>query len=159
MSVTHYLGSSCARLVLYLPHRPEGLEGFQHAPSAQAIIAANSNHWRKIITLLAKVACPSASDWRRFRDEQLFAETALCFSPELRPEECWHWIAGQANLQRFTGFECLPPALGDDPVIAVDASRKLLLSPYPDYRQLSNARVVRIREQLALSGFFGMEIP
>ena len=148
------LGAADARIVLYLPHRPEGLASYQHAPSAQAITAANSNHWRKILALLAKVASPCQEDWRGFRDGPLFVEAALCFQPRLKRAECWHWIAGQANLQRFCALEQQAVALEDDPEVAVDVQRKLLLSPYPDYRQLSNARVARMRDALGKSGFY-----
>ena len=149
-----YLGAESARLVLYLPHRPEGLERFCHAPLAQAIVAANSNHWRKIINLLAKVASPVAQDWRVFRDGALFERTALCFVPELQAGEGWHWIAGQANLQRFSSFELdACPAL-EDPDVALDEGRRVLITPYPDYRQISNARVVRIRALLERAGFY-----
>lgn len=157
MSAPDFLGSPAARLVLYLPHRPEGLENFCHAPSAQAIVAANSNHWRKIINLLAKVASPVEDVWRVFRDHDLFAHTALCFSPFLQPGACWHWIAGQANLARFGALAGQPEALAGDGDIAVDGKRRLLLSPYPDYRQLSNARVSRMRSVLAQSGFYARE--
>lgn len=154
MTTIDLLGSPTARLVLYLPHSPQGAERFACAPTAQAVMAANSNHWRKIITLLAKVSSPVANDWRGFRDETLFADTALCFSPHLRSGPCWHWIAGQANLARFAGLEHQARALPEDGAIAVDAKQKLLLSPYPDYRQLSNARVERIRDALTQAGFY-----
>ena len=149
-----YLGPVPARLVLYLPHRPEGLASFAHAPSAQAVIAANSNHWRKIVTLLAKVACPVAEDWRSFRDDHLFAQTALCFSPTLKTGGGWHWVAGQANLQRFASLDQDARGLPEDGDIAVDWARRVLLSPYPDYRQLSNQRVSLIRDVLAQAGFY-----
>ncbi|MCK0153077.1 hypothetical protein MWU49_05135 [Alcanivorax sp. S6407] len=154
MSAPDYLGSPSARLVLYLPHLPEGLESFCHAPSAQAIVEANSNHWRKIINLLAKVASPVEQDWRGFRDGPLFERTALCFVPELQAGEEWHWIAGQANLLRFSSLELdACPAL-EDPEVALDEGRRVLITPYPDYRQISNARVARIRALLERAGFY-----
>ncbi|MZR63930.1 hypothetical protein [Alcanivorax sp. DP30] len=154
MTSIDFLGNPDARLVLYLPHRPAGLDSFAHAPSAEVIVAANSNHWRKIINLLAKVVSPVADDWRAFRDSRLFNEAALCFAPEVGGQEGWHWIAGQANRERFAGFECQARTLPDDTGIAVDWPRKLLLSPYPDYRQLSNQRVERIRALLGQAGFY-----
>lgn len=154
MTSIDFLGNPSARLVLYLPHRPEGLDSFAHAPSAGEIVAANSNHWRKIINLLAKVASPQEDDWRRFRDSDLFEHAALCFEPALKEGGCWHWIAGQANLQRFVSPDHHAAVLPEDAEIAVDGARRLLLSPYPDYRQLSNQRVARIREALAQAGFY-----
>jgi hypothetical protein len=38
--------------------------------------------------------------------------------------------------------------------IAVDPQRRLLLTPYPDYRQLSNARVEQVRRVLREHHFY-----
>lgn len=149
-----YLGAAHPRLVLYLPHRPNGLAQFADAPSAPALVAANSNHWRKIATLLAKVASPEADDWRRFRDEELFRSTAFCFAPELIDTAGWHWIGGRDNLARFENLSHHAEPLTDGPQVSVDADRHLLLTPYPDYRQLSNAVVQRIRSALDRCGFY-----
>lgn len=149
-----YLGASHPRLVLYLPHRPNGLAQLVGTPSAQALVAANSNHWRKIVTLLAKIASPVADDWRRFRDEDLFRQTALCFAPELTGTASWHWIGGRENLQRFDGLHHCAQPLADSPDVSIDPGEHLLLTPYPDYRQLSNALVSRIRSALGSHGFY-----
>ncbi|WP_346839741.1 hypothetical protein [Microbulbifer sp. SAOS-129_SWC] len=118
------------------------------------LVALNSNHWRKIVTLLAKIASPAADDWRQFRDAHLFQATALCFSPQLNPNARWHWIGGKDNLQRFTELQHRARPLADAPDILLDADRHLLLTPYPDYRQLSNALVARIRTALGDLGFY-----
>lgn len=157
MPETDYLGSHRPRLVLYLPHRPNGLAQLVDAPDARALVAANSNHWRKIVTLLAKIACPDADGWRRFRDEALFQHTALCFAPALVNTGSWHWIGGRDNLQRFPALQHAARPLDDSPGVSIDPDRRLLLTPYPDYRQLSNALVSRIRLALAGRGFYGLE--
>ncbi|MCW8128561.1 DUF6942 family protein [Microbulbifer halophilus] len=149
-----YLGSRRPRLVLYLPHRPKGLAQLVHAPDARALVAANSNHWRKIVTLLAKIACPDADGWRRFRDGDLFRYTGLCFAPALVNTGSWHWIGGKDNLQRFTALLHNARPLANSPDVSIDPDRRLLLTPYPDYRQLSNALVSRIRSSLASHGFY-----
>ncbi|SFM33662.1 DUF6942 family protein [Marinobacter zhejiangensis] len=159
MAQPDHLGSSQPRLVLYLPHRPDHAEQLALCPSAQALIAANSNHWRKIITLLAKVACPVADDWRGFRDNELFLRTALNFSDQLRPGDHWHWIGGKDNLQRFTTLEHRAQPLATAPAVAIDPDQRLLLTPYPDYRQLSNHTVAVIREALAGIGFYEGNTP
>ena len=154
MSPPDLLGAARPRIALYLPHRPNGLEKLVEAPSASALVAANTNHWRKIVTLLAKIASPEADDWRRFRDEELFIQTALCFTPGLIETAHWHWIGGKDNLQRFgdLGHHAIP--LADCPEIFIDADKCLLLTPYPDYRQLSNALVARIRATLKEQDFY-----
>lgn len=149
-----YLGARHPRLVLYLPHRPKGLARLVDDPTAQALTEANSNHWRKIMTLLAKVACPVADEWRQFRDNALFRQTALCFAPALTDTSGWHWIGGQDNFRRFAALEHQARPLVDSPEIRLDPERRLLLTPYPDYRQLSNARVNQVRSALADCGFY-----
>ncbi|MFC6635459.1 DUF6942 family protein [Microbulbifer taiwanensis] len=155
MPSADYLGAPNPQLVLYLPHRPHGLAQLIDLPCARALVDANSNHWRKIVTLLAKIASPVADDWRHYRDEQLFRQTALCFAPRLVETGCWHWIGGRDNLQRFDTLHHNAQLLTDAPDISVDADRRLLLTPYPDYRQLSNALVRRIRCALGDQGFYG----
>ncbi|WP_323844479.1 DUF6942 family protein [Microbulbifer magnicolonia] len=149
-----YLGAAHPRLALYLPHRPNGLLQLVDAPSAQALTAANSNHWRKILTLLAKIASPDVDDWRRFRDEDLFRQTALCFAPRLADTARWHWIGGKDNLQRFSDLHHRARALAESPDVFIDPDNRLLLTPYPDYRQLSNAQVNHIRLALKEEGFY-----
>lgn len=148
-----YLGTSCPALVLYLPHRPAGLGQLVKEPDSRLLIEKNSNHWRKIVTLLAKVASPD-EEWRAFRDEKLFQRTALCFAPSLKGVNGWHWIGGKDNLQRFDipGLDAKP--LKEAPAVCIDSERRILLTPYPDYRQLNNATVSAIRAALEERGFY-----
>ena len=153
MSNLNYLGTSSPSLVLYLPHRPEALDRLVMAPDVRLLLENNSNHWRKIVTLLAKVASPQ-KEWRNFRDDALFQHTALCFSPRLKETSAWHWIGGKDNLRRFDikGLNAKP--LSAAPAVAIDTEKQLLLTPYPDYRQLSNATVSEIRTALDRLGFY-----
>ena len=148
------LGAAQPMITLYLPHRPNRFAGQDADPDAVALMAANSNHWRKIVTLLAKVACPIAADWRCFRDESLLRATALNFAPELSGGSGWHWIGGKENLQRFDRLHHRASPLSGEPEIAMDVQRRLLLTPYPDYRQLSNAMVMQVRAALEDQGFY-----
>lgn len=159
MPQTNQLGSNTPHLALYLPHRPNGLENLVDRPNTQALVTANSNHWRKIVTLLAKVAAPVAGDWRPFRDDQLFRNTALCFNPELNDQARWHWIGGKDNLARFSTLTHNAEPLAECPEVAIDRTLRLLLTPYPDYRQLSNQTVARIRAALAGLGFYDEPAP
>ncbi|GAA5525231.1 hypothetical protein Maes01_01796 [Microbulbifer aestuariivivens] len=149
-----FLGAAEPRLTLYLPHRPNGLARLVTAPDSQQLMAANSNHWRKIVTLLAKITSPGADDWRRFRDERLFTQTALCFAPALSDSPGWHWIGGGENLARFTALDHRARPLSACPSVAIDPAKRLLLTPYPDYRQLSNSVVSHIRAALEPYGFY-----
>ncbi|WP_406827596.1 DUF6942 family protein [Microbulbifer sp. ARAS458-1] len=148
-----YLGPTNPVIALYLPHRPEGLDELVAAPDAGRLMENNSNHWRKIVTLLAKIASPQ-EEWRSFRDDELFERTALCFTPHLKRLPGWHWIGGKENLQRFSieGLNAQP--LRGAPEVALDVEKRILLTPYPDYRQLSNATVAEIRKALDHTGFY-----
>ncbi len=148
------LGCPEPRLALYLPHRPNGLSQLAAAPDSQRLIDANSNHWRKIVNLLAKVASPDAEGWRQFRDEALFRHTALCFTSILSDSACWHWIGGKDNLQRFGSLGQSAEPLPGCPSVRIDAEKRLLLTPYPDYRQLSNEVVSHIRTELGRYRFY-----
>ncbi|MFP8965601.1 DUF6942 family protein [Pokkaliibacter sp. CJK22405] len=151
------LGSTSPRISLYLPHIPASIEEYHTHPTAEQLIATNSNHWRKIITIAAKLACPN-EEWRQFRDLQLFRDIALIFTPELETHSGWHWLGGKDNQQRF-GLDTtgLKPVAGAKDVW-IDIRRKLLLTPYPDYRQLSNATIATIRATLHREGFYSSEM-
>ncbi|BES70112.1 hypothetical protein RE428_11300 [Marinobacter nanhaiticus D15-8W] len=148
------LGPDFPRVTLYLPHRPRGLIQLIENPNAHALLSLNSNHWRKIVTLLAKIASPVADGWRQFRDQDLFRDTALGFSPELDEGSHWHWIGGKENLQRFGHLHHDAQPLVDQSEVLIDPDKRLLLTPYPDYRQLSNTMVDRIRVALESKGFY-----
>lgn len=148
------LGASQPKLVLYLPHRPNGFDPSVDTPDVQTLLAANSNHWRKILTLLAKIASPVADDWRRFKNESLFQHTALCLSPVLVNNATWHWIGGKDNLQRFEALHRSAMPLAPAPGVLLDPHRRILLTPYPDYRQLNNHLLSEIRIALRTHGFY-----
>lgn len=146
------LGSTLPRLVLYLPHLPQGIEQYRQMPTAERLIAHNSNHWRKIVTIAAKIAAPDA-DWRGFRDKHFFDRIALCFTPVLLPNDAWHWIGGKANQARFDDLpSTVTPLAGSDDLF-IDTEHKLLLTPYPDYRQFSDRKIGLVRQALAQAGF------
>jgi len=147
------LGSKHPTIVLYLPHRPIGLEQIAAEPSAPKIEALNSNHWRKILTLLAKIAGPNGEEWREFKKQNLFQQTALCFTPNLVETVTWHWIGGKDNLERFKTLQHQAQPLTGSPDVLLDPKLRLLLTPYPDYRQLNNQTVDRIRSALDHHGF------
>lgn len=154
MTQPDYLGSANPRLVLYLPHRPNSLAEIANAPCANTLVAANSNHWRKIVNLLAKITSPVEDHWREFRDAALFRQTALCFRPELLMTDGWHWIGGKDNLQRFGALHCNTQPLTECAEVSIDIEKRLLLTPYPDYRQLSNKVVSQIRAALVSQRFY-----
>ena len=91
-------------------------------------------------------------------DEELFRDTALCFSPSLNGTSSWHWIGDKDNLERFDHLHHHALPLADCPDVSIDPEKRLLLTPYPDYRQLSNVLVIHIRAALERHGFYNRQL-
>ncbi len=163
-----YLGSPCASLVLYLPNPPlieadssNRDSSKRHATSIDIdeLIALNGNHWRKILTILAKLNC-GHNDWRHYRDHQLLRQhEAVCFDDQLRPGSTIHLVAGKSSWQRL-GLEPDPEPtaklfepLDDQQRLwkgAVSGVQgDIYLTPYFDYRQFPNALIELLKKQIA----------
>ncbi len=139
-----FLGNPHARVILYLPTAPQLDHGTQI--NVTALIAANGNHWRKILTILAKLCAPD-DDWRSYRDQHLLRNhEALCFADQLQHDATHnrlHLIAGKASWNRLgLHAEQLRP-LDDSARVLVHDNQ--ILTPYPDYRQFPNALIAQLR--------------
>lgn len=139
----------------------------------QSIVANNSNHWRKAFNVLAKVLWQlnwpevtgnAASTWQDYRDQHLLqahSEEALLFSPPVfscraclsvpgnsaKPsldQNRWHVVAGKT----YAAALDLPPLTWLDAYFAINKECQLIVSPYLDYRQLSNERIKILADQL-----------
>lgn len=120
------------------------------------IVKHTSNHWRKVFNVYAKLLfdwyqSQSRKDlpntWQAYRDLALFqphSQEALLFSPPQfdRDEHSFHIIAGKTYAANLN----LPPLIWLDAYFAINKEYRLIVSPYPDYRQLSNARIARLIE-------------
>ncbi len=135
-----------SHILLYLPNPPN----LSNGDNAVSIIQANGNHWRKILSIYAKLVVKEGR-WQDYRDGDLLREQAISFHDTLiapnTGEYCVHWVAGKASWERLgislTGFT------------ALDAEERawykgnILLTPYPDYRQFPNRLIEEIRVWLA----------
>lgn len=135
------LGSKTAAIVLYTANRPlyPPAMNCTGVLSVPALIAHNGNHWRKILTIFAKLTSPD-EDWKTYRDHCLLQEREeICFTDSLRESAAFHLIAGKASWEQLgmdmTEFQ------------ALDAEQRLwvkgnvMCTPYFDYRQFPNALV------------------
>lgn len=130
-----------ANKVFILPTPPKGeylidSNGHLNQPLVADIIAQDGNHWRKILTIMAKLSS-SASDWRRYRETQLLqtSECILFHLPTFFDAGKTYFICGgqmQSGLAK--GRELT--ALDEKGLIRVHSN--LILCPYPDYRQFPN---------------------
>lgn len=126
----------------------------------QQIVANTSNHWRKLFNVYAKllfdwygltktdVVCKI---WQTYREHYLFqaqSAEALLFSPPdfTAAHTPVHIIAGKT----YAASLALPPLQWLDNYFAINRDFRLIVAPYPDYRQLSNARIARLIELMDL---------
>lgn len=147
------LGDSNARLMVFAPHRPP-LEPYLSLDQLQplvpgelaAMVSATSNHWRKIFNLYAKLVHrlePQEQNWQDCRDQRLLqagSGCALLFSaPSLPADNRWQLVMGKAYAEScgLDQLDDLRTELG----FRWSPSRRLILTPYFDYRALSNARL------------------
>lgn len=133
------------------------------------IVKHTSNHWRKVFNVYSKflwalregLVSQSQPSWQCYRDQTLLqhdCRETLLFSPPVFPplpplssslvssavEPCnklVHIVAGKTYAQTLA----LPLDLHWlDSVFAISESTSLIVCPYLDYRQLSNARIERL---------------
>ena len=115
------------------------------------IVKHTSNHWRKVFNVYAKLLFDwhhlqnrknLPATWQSYRDLELFqshSQEALLFSaPQLgKDKTAIHIIAGKT----YAAHLDLPPLNWLNPYFAVNTEYRLIVAPYPDYRQLSNERI------------------
>lgn len=146
------LGSSTAQLTLYLPNPPARLPPTMSLaqPDIAQLTELNGNHWRKIFTILAKLCAPD-EDWRSYRDQQLLRSEQISFTSTLADHQGWHLVAGKSTWQRLgfaseggvdEGMECL------EEQGRLFRQGRILLVPYPDYRQFPNQLIEQLRAML-----------
>jgi len=147
------LGDAEARLLVYAPHRPPlepylSLDRLQPLASDElaALVSATGNHWRKIFNLYAKLLHrldPQEASWQDCRDQRLLQAgcgCALLFSvPPRLSTPAWHLVMGKAYAGSC-GLDQLDD-LRTGHGLHWSPSRRLILTPYFDYRALSNARL------------------
>lgn len=120
------------------------------------IVQHTSNHWRKAFNVYAKLLFDwyrlqnrknLPDTWQAYRDLELFQshshEALLFSSPQLdKNNHAIHIIAGKT----YATFLNLPPLVWLDQYFAINKEFRLIVAPYPDYRQLSNERIARLIE-------------
>ncbi|WP_020209806.1 DUF6942 family protein [Gilvimarinus chinensis] len=115
------------------------------------IVANSSNHWRKLFSVYAKFIYQLGPEpgwperWQDYRDHYLLqadSKTALLFSspPPQADNARIHIVAGKTYAAELN----VPGLEWQDAYFAVNKSQRLIVSPYLDYRQLSNERIGRL---------------
>ena len=157
------LGSKNSNIKFYIANRPpiddyptlHELRGLATGELAH-IVKHTSNHWRKAFNVYAKLLFDwyqlhqrqdLPHTWQEYRETELFqphSHEALFFSaPQLDSRNaCLHIIAGKT----YAAHLKLPPLTWLDAHFALNKEHRLIVAPYPDYRQLSNERIAQLIE-------------
>lgn len=157
------LGSTNSSINFYIANRPpiddypamNELRGLAAGELAH-IVKHTSNHWRKAFNVYAKLLFDWYSlnqrkdmpaSWQTYRDTELFqrhSQEALLFTPPQleRNNSTIHIIAGKT----YAASLSLPPLVWLDAYFVINKEQRLIVAPYPDYRQLSNERIARLIE-------------
>ncbi|WP_250656318.1 DUF6942 family protein [Alkalimarinus coralli] len=149
------LGDHHYRLAVCIGNRPD-LPEYQQLTGLKAlkpgdisyIVDRTGNHWRKIFNIFAKLMFQlddgPVATWQAYRDQQLLQKGCghtLIFPPiDHLPcsvnTACI--VSGKSYAEQFGLLERAAP-LGEG--FYIDISRKTIVTPYFDYRQLSNRKL------------------
>ena len=156
------IGDLDCDFVVYIGNRPpmdEYIErkGLISAEKGELAIIGREvgNHWRKIINIYAKLGymldTKGFSAWQAYRENYLLAKgsrQALLFDDQVEPAKSGgiRLICGKAHAatllaDKVTGSAAENSMRWVDADFAVDPLRRLIVTPYFDYRQLSNAKL------------------
>ncbi|WP_233768548.1 MULTISPECIES: DUF6942 family protein [Shewanella] len=184
---SHIWGPMNPDIIFYLPTPPALPEHWQatHVDAVTQLVALNGNHWRKIVTIMAKICClehdinaNKGACWKLIRDN-LFSESAerhqpktdkninsdiktsrlrcqlrivkadVHYSDDLKlPSVCWHIICGKEAQLRMGITDPRQYSSLDDQQ-KIQRQPPVLMTPYLDYRQYSNALIELTRQHIA----------
>jgi len=168
------IGLGCTKFTfaVYLANTPNMLE-YQNITGVNSLVSgevnaigqACGNGWRKVFNVYAKLLyalnpadfdfAQRALNWQQYRDGYLLqtgSETALLFSPpELDANtQTIHIICGRTYAkQLLASGELQANLIWLDDEFAIDISKRLVVCPYFDYRQLSNIKIERLSVMLS----------
>ncbi|WP_049723558.1 DUF6942 family protein [Gilvimarinus polysaccharolyticus] len=115
----------------------------------QHIVANTSNHWRKLFSVYAKFLYALGGQpgwperWQDYRDHRLLqagSGVALLFNKPDVARNAVHIVAGKTYAAELNlkGLAWL------DMHFAINTQQRLIVSPYLDYRQLSNEKIAQL---------------
>lgn len=146
------IGHAHATTCFYLPTPPIIPHTWQHTDdkAIEALITLNGNHWRKILTIMAKLSTRT-NEWKNYRDHGLLKsdEQILIGAKLLSAHAKQHIIVGAvsaANLSltpNCSQFDSL-----DDAGKIYHNHDGIFITPYLDYRQFPNALIDQLRPHL-----------
>ncbi|BAJ01717.1 DUF6942 family protein [Shewanella violacea] len=146
------IGNADAQTCYYLPNAPTLPQGwsYRQEDATATLIALNGNHWRKILTIMAKLSSLDA-DWKNYRDTQLLKddEQIMIAASELSLTAKRHIIVGAESAAKLnihytsTSFNSL-----DEQDKLHGNGSGVFISPYLDYRQFPNSLIEQLKPYL-----------
>jgi hypothetical protein len=151
------IGDEFYTLAVYIGNRPP-IEEYQTReeliPAVEGellrIGQETGNHWRKIFNIYAKLAFNLNSEgylsWQSYRDGFLLTKNSrqvMLFDDKVvnKTQKCISIISGKGYAMTFleaSNFVWL------DSEFAIDTSNRIIVTPYFDYRQLSDVKIEKL---------------
>jgi len=151
------LGDKHCNLAVYIGNRPhldeyKTLGSLKPAGDGELIRIGREtgNHWRKIINIYAKLGFAldpgDYMTWQSYRDSFLlskYSRQALLFDDDIvtERENCISIICGKTHAMKILNDHDLTWL---DKDFAMDAAKSIIVTPYFDYRQLSNVKLEKL---------------
>ncbi|OUR94965.1 hypothetical protein A9Q81_14470 [Gammaproteobacteria bacterium 42_54_T18] len=152
------IGDLDCDFVVYIGNRPplvEYIERLELIPAIKGELSSigseTGNHWRKIINIYAKLGymldSKGFASWQLYRENYLLTKgshQALLFDDCIEPaeSEIVRLICGKTHAATLLVDNAVDSSVRwVDADFAIDPSRRLIVTPYFDYRQLSNAKL------------------
>lgn len=136
-------------MVFLLPNAPELPKGITNYSDCcyEELVNLNGNHWRKILTIIAKLCANEDEDWRIVRDQSIWQRAVLFFNAEQLPlENEWQVIVGKSF------YKDLPIPVRARLVASGQhqafIENKRIWTPYLDYRQFPNALIDALKYEI-----------
>ncbi|WP_102528406.1 hypothetical protein [Shewanella sp. 10N.286.51.B7] len=166
------IGNKNTDIAFYLPNPPTLPANihYDNPHFIKQIIELNGNHWRKIVTIMAKIIAhsDSADAWRECREDlflpspQKLTVKLLINHTTLNPDAKVHIICGQQALEELqqhalskaeslNNFDINQAILHAKPIDEkqkIMAHKQVLITPYLDYRQFSNQQISVVRDYI-----------
>jgi hypothetical protein len=161
------LGCSSFTIAVYIGNKPSMLEYQQLSclspltlGEIEIVNQACGNGWRKVFNVYAKLLyalnkekfaySTLAPTWQKYRERFLLqqgSQTALLFSPPqlTTTKHTLHIICGKTYAKHLLATNQLNASFTWlDEQFAIDKAKNLIVCPYFDYRQLSNANIKKL---------------
>ncbi|WP_394170065.1 DUF6942 family protein [Saccharospirillum alexandrii] len=156
------LGDRSPLLVVCTPHRPPGIQSDRSKGvlplvrnQLEQLTQAGGNHWRKIFNLYAKLLhglTPLEPDWQTCREQRLLQTDSACalvFEQKWIPEPGQLCIVMGQTYGRSLGWMANDQVLPAEHPFVQHPEQAVIVTPYFDYRQLSNARLTSLVQLIA----------